>query len=104
MWAALGAVQGDSIDGNDSVFKMAMASLTVRGLDDETKLRLRVRAARHGRSMEAEVRAILEDALPAEPPTGGFGSRAHARFAAIGGAELDLPGRSEMPRAASLRE
>lgn len=79
-----------------------MASLTVRGLDDETKLRLRVRAARHGRSMEAEVRAILEDALPAEPPTDGLGSRIHGRFAAAGGVELDLPDRRELPRAASL--
>jgi plasmid stability protein len=80
-----------------------MATLTVRGLDDETKARLRVSAARHGRSMEAEVRSILEEALPAQQPSGGLGSRIHARFADIGGVELDLPSRSEMPRAASLR-
>jgi plasmid stability protein len=80
-----------------------MATLTVRGLDDATKTRLRVRAARHGRSMEAEVRAILEDALPSEPTSGGLGSRIHARFAAIGGAELDLPTRRELPRAADLQ-
>jgi antitoxin FitA len=80
-----------------------MATLTVRGLDDATKTRLRVRAARHGRSMEAEVRAILEDALPSEPFSGGLGSRIHARFAAIGGVELDLPTRRELPRAADLQ-
>jgi plasmid stability protein len=80
-----------------------VATLTIRGLDDETKARLRVRAARHGRSMEAEVRAILEDALPSQQPSSGLGSRIHARFAAIGGVELDLPHRSEMPRAATLR-
>lgn len=80
-----------------------MATLTVRGLDDETKARLRVSAARHGRSMEAEVRSILEDALPSQQASGGLGSRIHARFAAVGGVELDLPRRSEMPRAASLR-
>ncbi len=80
-----------------------MATLTVRGLDDATKTRLRVRAARHGRSMEAEVRAILEDALPSEPTSGGLGSRIHARFAAIGGVELDLPTRRELPRAADLQ-
>lgn len=80
-----------------------MATLTVRGLDDATKARLRVRAARHGRSMEAEVRAILEDALPSEPTSGGLGSRIHARFAAIGGVELDLPARCELPRAADLQ-
>jgi plasmid stability protein len=33
-----------------------MAILTIRGLDDETRDRLRVRAASNGRSMEAEVR------------------------------------------------
>jgi plasmid stability protein len=80
-----------------------MATLTVRGLDDETKARLRVSAARHGRSMEAEVRAILADALPSRPPSGGFGSSVRARFAAAGGVELDLPERRNMPRAASLR-
>ena len=36
-----------------------MASLTVRQLDDRLKKLLRLRAARHGRSMEDEVRVIL---------------------------------------------
>jgi plasmid stability protein len=81
-----------------------MATLTIRGLDDGTKARLRVSAARHGRSMEAEVRAILADVLPPQPPSGGFGSRVHARFASVGGAELDLPDRREAPRAAGLPE
>jgi len=35
-----------------------MAALSIRNLDDHVKERLRVRAAQHGRSMEAEVRAI----------------------------------------------
>jgi phosphopantothenoylcysteine decarboxylase / phosphopantothenate---cysteine ligase len=39
-----------------------MASLTVRQLDDRLKRRLRLRAARHGRSMEDEVRTILAQA------------------------------------------
>jgi len=39
------------------------AAVTVRGLAPELKARLRVRAARNARSMEAEVRAILEAAL-----------------------------------------
>jgi plasmid stability protein len=37
--------------------------LTVRNLPDEVHRALRVRAARHGRSTEAEVRAILEEAV-----------------------------------------
>src|SRR5262245_55900724 len=39
-----------------------MASLTVRQLDDKLKTLLRLRAARHGRSMEDEVRVILRQA------------------------------------------
>jgi phosphopantothenoylcysteine decarboxylase / phosphopantothenate---cysteine ligase len=39
-----------------------MASLTVRQLDDKLKRLLRLRAARHGRSMEDEVRTILREA------------------------------------------
>jgi phosphopantothenoylcysteine decarboxylase / phosphopantothenate---cysteine ligase len=39
-----------------------MASLTVRQLDDKLKALLRLRAARHGRSMEDEVRVILRQA------------------------------------------
>ncbi|WP_458759057.1 bifunctional phosphopantothenoylcysteine decarboxylase/phosphopantothenate--cysteine ligase CoaBC [Afipia sp. TerB] len=39
-----------------------MASLTVRKLDDDLKAALRLRAARHGRSVEDEVRVILRDA------------------------------------------
>lgn len=40
-----------------------MAVLTVRNLPDEVHRALRVRAAERGRSTEAEVRAILEDAV-----------------------------------------
>ena len=40
-----------------------MATLTVRNVPDEVHRALRVRAAEHGRSAEAEVRAILEKSL-----------------------------------------
>jgi plasmid stability protein len=79
-----------------------MATLTIRGLDDQTKARLRVRAAHHGRSMEAEVRWILHEALSPQAQN-GLGSRIHARFAAIGGIALKPPSRTDMPRAAGLR-
>ena len=73
-----------------------MATLTIRNLDDSVKERLRVRAAQHGISMEAEVRSILQatvrsDATPAAQ--GSLYQRIHARFAAIGGVDLDLPPR-----------
>jgi antitoxin FitA len=80
-----------------------MATLTVRNLDDGLKARLRVRAAENGRSMEAEARAILRSTLVSE--TGAderLGSRINERFAALGADQLDLPPRSDLPRAADL--
>lgn len=41
-----------------------MASLHLHQIDDDLVRRLEARAAAHGRSAEAEVRAILEAALP----------------------------------------
>ena len=79
-----------------------MATLTIRDLDDELRVRLRVRAAERGRSMEAEVREILRDALTRPPSQDRLGSRVHQRFATIGGADLDLPARTDLPRGATL--
>ncbi|MER2248701.1 Arc family DNA-binding protein [Methylorubrum podarium] len=39
-----------------------MASITIRNVPDEVHRALRIRAAQHGRSTEAEIRAILEQA------------------------------------------
>ena len=44
----------------------AMAMLTVRNLSDEVHRALRVRAAQHGNSTEAEVREILAAAVKPE--------------------------------------
>lgn len=43
-----------------------MSSVTVRNLPDETHRALRVRAAMHGLSTEAEIREILENAVRPE--------------------------------------
>lgn len=43
-----------------------MANVTIRNLPDEVHRALRVRAAHHDRSTEAEIRQILENA--ARPP------------------------------------
>lgn len=40
-----------------------MSAVTVRNLPEATHRALRARAKRHGRSTEAEIRAILEDAV-----------------------------------------
>jgi plasmid stability protein len=74
-----------------------MSTLTVRKLDDDTKERLRIRAAQHGRSMEAEAREILRGSLaPAQPR--GVGSRIHQRLAGLGLEEIELPPRTELTR------
>ena len=46
-----------------------MADMVLRNLDDELKQRLRERAAKHGRSMSAELRAIVAEALARPEPT-----------------------------------
>ncbi len=74
-----------------------MASITVRNLDEGLKRRLRIRAAENGRSMEQEVRDILRAALDDESPTGrDFINGIRARFAPLGGVELELPPRGPM--------
>jgi plasmid stability protein len=72
-----------------------MATLTIRDLDDTMTERLRVRAADHGHSLEAEVKRILRSALgdSTRPSESNLYERVHARFAAIGGVDLDLPPR-----------
>jgi plasmid stability protein len=40
-----------------------MSAVTIRNLSQETHRALKVRAAQHNRSAEAEMRAILEDAV-----------------------------------------
>ncbi len=80
-----------------------VSSITIRNLDPSLKEKLRVRAAEHGHSMEAEARRILDTAL-----AGGVRrrernlyERIHARFAKLGGVDLELPERQparEPPR------
>jgi antitoxin FitA len=78
--------------------EMPMATLTIRNLDAALKERLRVRAAQHGHSMEAELRDILRDTLkePEQPSTNLY-QRIRARFAPLGGVDLDLPPREPTP-------
>ena len=71
-----------------------MASITIRRLDDELKEKLRVRAARHGRSMEDEVRELLRTTLSAdETEPGKLATAISRRFGEIGGVELNIPER-----------
>ena len=71
-----------------------MASITIRQLEENTKRKLRIRAARHGRSMEQEAREILKSALsqPEEQPK-DLVETIRRRFAKYGGVELNIPPR-----------
>jgi antitoxin FitA len=74
-------------------FETAMATLTIRNVDAAVKERLRARAARHGRSMEAEARTILTEAVAAdtEQPEPNLAEAIRRRFAPLGGVDLELP-------------
>jgi plasmid stability protein len=77
-----------------------MTQFVVRQLEAEVKARLKARAQRHGRSMEAEVREILRvAAAETTAPAAKLGSRIAARFHATG-LPTDLPElRGQSPRA-----
>jgi plasmid stability protein len=79
-----------------------MADITIRNLDDRVVEPLRLRAARHGRSMEAGIRAILADAVR-EPYSGSnLGQAIMTRFQGLEG-DLELPTRTgDLPCAAEF--
>lgn len=68
-----------------------MASMTIRDIDEKLKAKLRIQAARHGRSMEDEARDILRTALSIEPSRAkGLVEAVRARIEPFGGVELDI--------------
>ncbi len=79
-----------------------LAAISVRNLDDRVKERLRIRAARHGRSMESEIRAILVEAVREPGDADGLFQTMLVRFGEVGGVELELPPRTTPVRAADL--
>ncbi len=79
-----------------------MAAISIRSLDDWVVERIRVRAAEHGRSMEAEVRSILVDAAREPGTEYGLGDQIHALFEGIGD-DFEIPARrKDLPRAAEF--
>lgn len=73
-----------------------MKQLIVRNLDDATVLALKRRAARNGRSAEAEHRQILREALGAEAANASF-----KRFLASmpdAGSDADFTFDRDLPR------
>ena len=76
-----------------------MPSVTVRKLAEETHRALKLRATRHGRSTEAEIRNILERAVR---PSVGMGSALVAIGRSLGGVEFEIRRDSSPVAAASF--
>ena len=82
---------------------VAVAALNIRNLNETVKRRLQVRAARHGRSMEAEVRAILEEAVREPADSAGLFQALLDRFGALGGSTWTCPDATNRRAPRSLR-
>jgi len=82
-----------------------MSSITIRNLEPATKNRLRIRAARHGRSMEEEARQILRGALAetASAPLNLY-DLIRSRIDPLGGVELEIPARGPMRKPPTFDE
>lgn len=81
-----------------------MASLVIRKLDDSLKERLRVRAARHGRSMEEEARVILKVALAARKKKRNLAEAFREYFGPGHGVDLEIAEREALREPPNFRE
>ena len=77
-----------------------MATLTIRQVDERTHALLRGRAASHGRSVEAEVRAILDSAV--NRPSVNLLAALREVADEVGGVDLSIPQRTDAPRGVDL--
>jgi len=69
---------------------MAVGNLTIRNLDDRVKTKIRMRAAKSGRSMEEEARRLLTAAVrTSASEQAGLGTAIRRRFASLGGLALE---------------
>jgi plasmid stability protein len=69
-----------------------MASITIRRLEDSVKERLRMRASRHGRSMEEEARDIFNVAVNTQESGQSLWDSIRRRVEPFGGIEFrELP-------------
>lgn len=85
-------------DINDIIFIFGaskMATVTIRNLPDEVHRAIRLLAAQHGRSTEAEIRGILTQSVQSEERV-RIGSELRRYAEKIGGAELEI-GRDREP-------
>lgn len=74
-----------------------MATLTISDLEDSVEAKLRVRAAKHGRSTEDEARSILRAAMEeADTEPENLYQAIRRIVEPFGGFELELPPREKM--------
>ena len=81
-----------------------MASMTIRNLDEKLKARLRVQAAKHGRSMEDEARDILRAALSTASFRTSLVKSIRRRIQPLGGIDLQIAPRESMREPTNLEE
>ncbi len=73
-----------------------MSVVTIRDLDPRVMAGLQRRAAEHGRSVDAEARAIRAEAFL--PPGEGLFTALHRTFSDLGEVDLELPARTPADR------
>jgi antitoxin FitA len=81
-----------------------VASMTIRNLDEKLKARLRVQAAKHGRSMEDEARDILRAALSTAASRASLVKSIRRRIEPLGGVELQIAPRESLREPIKLEE
>jgi plasmid stability protein len=78
-----------------------MVAITVRNIPEETHRALRARAKAHGRSTEAEIRAVLDEAVRPEGRL-KLGSAIRAIVEPLGGFDLEITRDQTPPRFVSF--
>ena len=74
-----------------------MVALTIRNIDPALKRQIKMLAATHDRSMEAEAHELLKRALLNAPTHKNIGQSIYERAQSVGGIELEIEPRTEMP-------
>ena len=73
-----------------------MVNMSIRNIPEDIHLALKERALTNNRSAEAEVRAILYEAIYSAK-VGGFGTRLHKEFAGAEGIDLEIDRYRDQP-------
>lgn len=84
-----------------------MSTVTIRNIDDDVKAKLRIAAAEQGLSMEEHLRRVLAESVhPPTPrvPRFGFGTYLSNLVDDVGGIDLELAPRLDMPGDVGLPE